>query len=312
MFRNQVAPKLLPLLAGVACFLAGWKLHPASGSAAAGPASVPLRTKTRAMSPRAAKGSGLIAEWIGRVDKTDDRDLEKLATGLLRDSHRNDLALWAPLLARWSAADAPGMISFLEKQASPALRPRLLENAWFAWGASDPDAAFEAGKKLSPALVKSLLEGIADTDPRKAAEFVIQVPNSQFSVAHIAARIANAAPDLAEDLLARAVYDGARYPFEQAKISQLAATDPVGAIAFARSRGVIGSDPVPRAVREIAANDPLQAAAQVAAMTSSRSKAFSSVALAESWAARDPEAAVKEGELRHAAAAGMKRINECR
>lgn len=245
------------------------------------------------MSPFTAKGSALIVEWIGRLEKTDDRDLEKLASGLLHDSHRDDPALWAPLLARWSAVDGAGMISFLEKEASPALRPRLLENAWFAWGASDPDAAFKAGKKLPPSLVESLLEGIADTDPRKAAEFVTKVPNSQFAVNIIAARIASAAPDLAENLLARAVYDGARYPFEQAKISELAAADPAEAIAYARSLGVIGRDPVPGAVKAIAQNDPAKAAVQVDAMPSSRSKALSSVTLAETWAAQDPDAAVK-------------------
>jgi hypothetical protein len=285
--------KTLPLVIGIAGFCAGAWLHETPASAKSGDAAAPVRTKTRFMNPLPAKGSAIIAEWTGRLDQAGDHGLENLATGLLQDAHRSDLALWAPLLARWSATDGAGMIAFLENQASPALRPRLLEQAWFAWGASDPDAAFEAGKKLPPPLMEILLEGIADLDPRKAAEFVTQVPNSQFAVGGIAKRIASEAPELAEDLLARAVYDGARLPFERAKISRLAATDPAAAIAYARSLGVIGSDPVPRAVETIARLDPLKAAAQVETMPSSRSKALSSMALAETWAAKDPEAAVR-------------------
>jgi hypothetical protein len=95
----------------------------------------------------------------------------------------------------------------------------LLDKAWFAWGASDPAAAFEAGRKLPPPLMEILLEGIADLDPVKAAEFATRVPNSQFAFGGIAERIASEAPELAGDLLARAVYDGARLPFERAKVS---------------------------------------------------------------------------------------------
>jgi hypothetical protein len=87
------------------------------------------------------------------------------------------------------------------------------------------------------------------------------------------------------------MYDCARVPFERAEISRLAATDPAGAIAYARRSGVLGFDPVPGAVREIARRDPQQAAEQVASMPSSRSKALSAVALAETWAAQDLPAA---------------------
>lgn len=183
------------------------------------------------------------------------------------------------------------MIAFLEWKASPDIRQDLLKVAWFAWGASDPDAAFAAGQKLKPEMIRSLLEGVAETDPRKAAAFVLQVPRSQFAAGTIAARIAKEAPDLAEELLDRAVYDGARYPFEKARISELAATDPAAAIDYARGVGVIGHDPLPGAVEAIAKLDPERAAAEVHAMPSGRSKALSSVSLARTWAARDSAAA---------------------
>ncbi len=112
-------------------------------------------------------------------------------------------------------------------------------------------------------------------------------------------------PELAGELLEGAVYDGGRSPFERASISLLAASDPAEAIAYAQSLGVIGSDPVPRAVKAIAEHDPARAAREVEAMSSSRSKALSTVELAKTWAARDQDAAaawvreLPEGPVRH-------------
>jgi len=281
---------LLPYAMGTVCFLVGWKLHHPSDVAHA---ATPGRTKSRTMGPLEMKGSGIIGEWAGRLDKVDDRDLEKFAAGLLKDSHGDDAALWMPLLARWSATDAPAMIAFIEAKTPPSLKPRLRQDAWFAWGASDPEAAFGAAGKLSPRLMEFLLKGVAAVDPRKAAELVLQVPESQFATSGIAERIVTEAPDLTEDFLSRAVYDGARMSFQKARTSQLAASDPAAAIAFARSCGVIGFDPVPEAVREIARLDPPAAVAQVELMPSSRSRSLCAVALAETWASQDPDAALR-------------------
>jgi hypothetical protein len=199
------------------------------------------------------------------------------------------------------------MVAVLEKDAPPALRDRLLDAGWFAWGAVDPEAAFAAGRVLPKERMRRLLEGVAEVDPEKAAGFVTRVPDSQFAAWSIGEKIFREAPDAAADLMKRAVYDGARGSFERAKIVQLAETDPAAAIAYARSLGAIASDPVPKAVVAIAKQDPAKAAAEVEAMASSRSKALSVVALAKTWVTRDADAALAwvrgqpEGPVRQAA-----------
>lgn len=249
----------------------------------------------------------MLADWGARVEATADAALPGLAAELAKDVRRHDPALWMPLIAHWSESDAPGMIAFLEKDAPPALRDKLLDAGWFAWGAVDPDAAFAAGRKLSPDSMRHLLAGVADADPRKAAEFVPLVARSQFAAGPIAEKILREAPDAADDLLKRAVYDGGRWPFERAKIAQLAETDPAAAIVYARSLGAIGHDPVAEAVAEIAKQDPVKAASEIEAMASSRSKALSVVALARTWVTRDSDSALAwvrgqpEGPVRQAA-----------
>ena len=279
------------MVTAVICVIAGWSLVGGFNAGFAHPSPVVNRSGERSGLDLQGRGTGALSAWAGRIEAAGDADLEPLATELLRDPRRGDRGLWAPLLARWSAVDGAGMIAFLERQAPPALRQELLGDAWFAWGASDPEAAFAAGSKQPPALVESLLQGIAEVDVRKAAEWVKQVADSHWAVQAIADRVAAEAPELAADLLTGAMYDCARVPFERAEISRLAATDPAGAIAYARRSGVLGFDPVPGAVREIARRDPQQAAEQVASMPSSRSKALSAVALAETWAAQDLPAA---------------------
>jgi hypothetical protein len=249
----------------------------------------------------------MLSGWGERIAETPDAGLPALAASLAKDLRCHDPALWMPLIARWSVTDAPGMMGFLETESPPALRERLLGAGWFAWGAVNPDAAFAAGHALSEGRMRRLLEGVAEVDPEKAAEFVVQVPRSQFAAYTIAGKIVRGAPEAADGLLERAVYDGARMPLEKAKIEQLAESDPAGAIAFAWSVGMIGHDPVPQAVEAIGKHDPARAAAEVDAMSSSRSKALSVVALAKTWVARDPEAALDwvrgqpEGPVRQAA-----------
>lgn len=293
------------LLAGALFFVAGWHGQGGVPSAAGDRPDAATKSHRRPLPALTGKGSALIPEWRQRLDATGDADLGDLAKGLISDPRRGDLALWGALLARWSVADGAGMIAFLEADAPPGLRPRLLDLAWFAWGASDPEAAFAAGRKLPPERIRKLLEGVVETDPRKAAAFVEQVPDSQFARYTLAGRIVSEAPELADEMLADAVYDGARIPFQRAKVAQLAASDPAAAVDYARVSGLIGSDPVPVAIQEIARHDPAKAAVEVAAMPSSRSKALSSVALAKIWAARDSQAAVRwihenlEGPVRH-------------
>ncbi len=150
-----------------------------------------------------------------------------------------------------------------------------------------------AGNSLPPGLAKELLDGVAEVDAAKAVALALSMPKSQFAFGGIAGRVLKFHPELIESLMDRAVYDGGRYPFEKAKVAELAASDPAAAVAFARSCGNIGLDPVPKAVATIAKLDPKAAADQVEAMESCRSKALSSVALAEIWTARDPDAALK-------------------
>jgi hypothetical protein len=234
----------------------------------------------------------MLADWGSRVDGAADAALPALAADLARDGRRHDPALWMPLIARWSESDAAGMIAFLESDTPPALRDKLLDAGWFAWGAVDPDAAFAAARLLPNGRMRRLLEGVAEVDPEKAAGFVTRVPDSQFAAWSIGEKIVREAPAAAGDLMKRAVYDGARMPLERAKMAQLAESDPAAAIAYARSLGVMGHDPVPGAVVAIAKRDPAQAAAEVDAMASSRSKALSVVALAKTWIARDADAAL--------------------
>ncbi len=241
----------------------------------------------------ATSGVALLREWRERVDGSEVGEMEDLAELLVRNPHRLDEAMWIPLIARWAEEDAPAMMAFLEVNAPPPLKAKLMDMAWFSWGAANPDAAVAAGKDLPTALVIPLLEGMAETDLRKAALLSLEMANSQFPTWSLAERISKEDPDLAEMLVSRAIYDGGRIPLQRATITRLASEDPEAAISYARSLGVIGSDPVPGAVVEIAKIDPLKAAVQVEAMPSSRSKALSSVKLAATWAASDPEAATE-------------------
>jgi hypothetical protein len=314
MKESSPAFRFLPWLAAVAGVAAGWGIGGCRDDRAATDGMLPGKSAERGEGLTRGGGAAMLADWGARVEATVDAALPELAAELAKDGRRNDPALWMPLIARWSESDAAGMIAFLEKEAPPALRDKLLDAGWFAWGAVDPEAAFAAGQKLPPESMKHLLEGVADADPRKAAEFVPLVMRSQYAAGSIAEKILREAPDAAADLMKRAVYDGARMPFERAKMEQLAESDPAAAIAYARRLGAMGHDPVPEAVVAIAKLDPAKAAAEVEAMASSRSKALSVVALVKSWFPRDEAAALAwvrgqpEGPVRQAAlvaAAGM-------
>jgi hypothetical protein len=307
MKKRVAVSRFLPWLAAAAGLATGWGLGKWPGEARG--QAVPMAGKSlpRGDALTRGQGSAMLADWGARVEDTPDAALPELAVELAQDGRRHDPALWMPLIARWSVADAAGMIAFLAEDAPPALRDRLLDAGWFAWGAVDPEAAFAAGRALPQERMRRLLEGVAEVDPAKAAGFVTRVPDSQFAAWSIGEKIFREAPDAAADLMKRAVYDGARGSFERAKIVQLAETDPAAAIAYARSLGAIASDPVPQAVVAIAKQDPAQAAAEVEAMASSRSKALSVVALSKTWVTRDADAALAwvrgqpEGPVRQAA-----------
>jgi len=304
---SPTVSRSLPWLAAAAGLAAGWGMGGWQDGRVAADDALPGKSAGRGVGLTQGGGAAMLADWGARVEGTADFALPELAAELAKDGRRHDSALWMPLIARWSVSDAPGMIAFLEKEAPPALRDRLLDAGWFAWGAVDPDEAFAAGRVLPKERMRQLLEGVAEVDAEKAAVFVTRVPDSQFAAWSIGEKIFRGAPDAAADLMKRAVYDGARMPFERARVKHLAESDPGAAIAYARSLGAMGHDPVPEAVVEIAKQDPAQAAAEVEAMASSRSKALSVVALAKTWVARDEAAALAwvrgqpEGPVRQAA-----------
>lgn len=291
MTPGRFLSRFLPLLAGGAGLAAGWWLASGSESAVA-TVTLPTKSSDRPADVASGRGAVMLADWAGRVAATPDAGIAELAAELTEDPRRNDAAAWMPLIARWSESDPAGMIAFLESSAPSALRAELIGCGWFAWGAADPDVAFAAGRKLKPEVMRKLLEGVAETDPAKAAEFIPRVPDSQFMAWSFGEKILREAPEAAAALMKRAVYDGARMPFERARIVELAKSNPAAAIACARSMGVIGSDPVPEAVVAIAKHDPAQAVAEIEAMPSGRSKALSVVALAKTWVRRDPAAAL--------------------
>lgn len=299
--------RFLPWLAAAAGLAAGWGIGGWTDDRTESDGRLPGKSAVREQGVIRGGGAAMLADWEARVEATADFALPELAAELAKDGRRHDPALWMPLIARWSETDAPGMIAFIEKEAPPAQRDKLLDAGWFAWGAVDPDEAFAAGSALPKERMRQLLEGVAEVDAEKAAVFVTRVPDSQFAAWSIGEKIFRGAPDAAADLMKRAVYDGARMPFERARVKHLAESDPGAAIAYARSLGAMGHDPVPEAVVEIAKQDPAQAAAEVEAMASSRSKALSMVALAKTWVARDEAAALAwvrgqpEGPVRQAA-----------
>ena len=299
-------PRILPPLAiALIAFAIGWNIPAHENRAPSTAEKRPPTPPARSTPPAISIGPAGLAEWSRRLADADARSRPELAAALAKSPSRRQLAPWLPLLARWSEVDGPGMLAFLETHAPPSLREKLLDSAWYAWGAADPDAAFDAGRRLSPGQLHHLLDGVAEADPRKAAEFALRSPDAQFMFPRIAGRIVGTDPQLADKLMKAAVYDGGRYPFQQAKIAQLAASDPTAAIAYARGLGTIGIDPVPATVAKIADLDPARAALEVAAMPSGRSKALSSVELAKTWATRDPDAAIAwvreldDGPVRH-------------
>lgn len=307
MKESSPAFRFLPWLAAAAGVAAGWGIGGWRDDRTATDGVLPGKSAERGEGLTRGGGAAMLADWGARVEATADAALPTLAAELAKDGRRHDPALWMPLIARWSESDAPGMIAFLDKEAPPALRDKLLDAGWFAWGAVDPDEAFAAGSALPKERMRRLLEGVAEVDAEKAAGFVLRVPDSQFAAWSIGEKIFREAPDAADGLMKRAVYDGARMPFERTKMEQLAESDPAAAIAYARSLGAIASDPVPKAVEAIAKLDPAKAVAEVEAMASGRSKALSVVALAKTWVTRDADAALAwvrgqaEGPVRQAA-----------
>lgn len=237
-------------------------------------------------------GSRAVPEMFADVARLSPADLRRRAASLLADpSRRRDFGIWAPLLARWSEVDGAGMISFVQHDAPPGERPWLEAKAWYAWGAAHPQTAAAAGRQLPSSLARELISGMAETDARSAVTLALQMPDAQFNLYGIAARVAGSTPELLAELIPRAVYDNMRQSLQRAQASALALTDPAGALALAKRAGNIAHDPVPITMRDIARHDPVKAAALLADMPSSRSRALSAVALAKTWASQDAAAA---------------------
>lgn len=238
------------------------------------------------------RGSLAVPEMLADVAKHTPADLRRRAISLLADpSRRRDFGLWAPVLARWSELDGEGLMQFIQREVPAGERPWLEAKAWFAWGAARPQNAAAAGKALPPSLGRELIAGMAETDAASAVSLAMKMPESRFNLYGIAATVAESSPEVLAGLLPHAVYDGMRQPLQRAQASALAATDPEGALALAKSAGNTGHDPVPVTMREIARHDPVKAATLLMEMPSSRSRALSAVSLAKTWAVQDPAAA---------------------
>ena len=294
----------IPLAAGLLAFFGAW--YGWSKGEGENEAIGPIqRDQRREILAGSGRGAASLEEWSKVVAGSSAGDFPNLAKKLMSDPRRSDPTMWGPLLARWSEQDGAGMMDFLQNDVPSSQREKLLELGWFAWGASDPDAAFAVGKTSPISLARQLLIGIAESDPRKAAEYVMQMPDSQMLRYYITHKIVEGAPDLVDGMVASAVYDGGRIGFERAKIDLLAANSPTEAVDYARGLGNLFADPVLMAIECVARLDPEQALVQIEKMPSSRTKAISSVSLAKFWAAKDPQAAVDwihdslEGPVRH-------------
>jgi hypothetical protein len=112
-------------------------------------------------------GSQALPEIFAAVEGASPSDLLQIAKSLLNDPRRRgDLGVWGPLLARWAEVDGAGLIAFVEKDAAPGERAWLEREAWYAWGAADPQTASTAGKELSIGLARTLISGMAQADVR--------------------------------------------------------------------------------------------------------------------------------------------------
>ncbi|MGC4013697.1 MAG: hypothetical protein QM755_04150 [Luteolibacter sp.] len=151
---------IFPALAGLACIPLGMLLR--SGEVASVIRRVAAPRAERAPIP--GNGSQLLGGWIREVEKAADSEVPGLADRLLKSPHREDMAMWAPVLARLSSMDPQGMLTFAGK-VPLSLRERLLGEAWFAYGSANPQQALADGKRLPYALTERLMAGVMETDP---------------------------------------------------------------------------------------------------------------------------------------------------
>lgn len=215
-----------------------------------------------------------------------------IAAELLADAHHaRDDTLWALVLARWSQVDPTAMMAFAESHAGETCAT-LPAMAWKAWGATRPEEAFAAAKSQPEPLRKAMLQGVAAVDPAKAAHFALGLPNAQFAIGTVIGDLARHDLEAALALLPRAVYDGAREPIQRAVVEELAKSDPEQALDLARTAGRIWNDREAETFAAIARHHPEKARELVEGMPSSRAKALSSVSVAKTLAAEDPEAAL--------------------
>jgi hypothetical protein len=215
-----------------------------------------------------------------------------MAAELLQDArHARDDTLWALVLARWSQVDPAAMMAFAETHAGETCAT-LPAMAWKAWGATRPEDAFAAVKTQPETLRKAMLQGVAAVDPAKAARLALRLPNAQFAIGAVMGDLARQDTEAALALLPLAVYDGAREPIQRAVVEELAKSDPEQALDLARKAGRIWNDREAEAFAAIARHHPEKARELVESMPSSRAKALSSVAVARTLAADDPETAL--------------------
>jgi hypothetical protein len=279
---------LLPVMSGVVGFIVS-KIQPVADLAdPPAAASQGLKKAEVVMRPTwpVETSAGLTALGKARAG-----DFPYLFKSALERHSPTDRILLPVLIAGWAERDGPGLIAHLKSLPPSPEREKWLVQAWKAWGAANATAALDAGGDLPKGQSLALIAGVAEKDVQKAVDFALKQKDAQFMLAGISDKMAQQ-PGLIEKTLPRAMYDGMRQPLQKAQIQALIKKDPKLALEAARKTGVIGHDPVPIALQEIAKQDLSAARELCEEMPSSRTKALSSVALVSSWAGQDAAAAL--------------------
>lgn len=260
----------------------------------------------RALGAAGAEQVSRVADLMGRLQASED--WSRFARSLLRDdAHRNAESLWGLLLARWSEIDAESMLEFVRDAPGQGIPREVREMAWFAFAVANPEGAAERVRTESEHLRKAAIRGMAAVSPRKAFESALAMPDGQFALRHAIVASQGRQPEDLDAVVRRAVYDGARQPAQEALVELLAKTDPALAIETAQRAGRIWSDPVAKAFAAIGRTEADLAVELLDSLPESRSRSISSVAVAKSWAASDPDAALewvrslRSGEVRDTA-----------
>ncbi len=220
-------------------------------------------------------------------------EMERVAARLLSDeAAASKESIWGIVLARWSSIDAPGMVAFVERQRKNGALVAIEEMAWSAWGAADPQAAFEAVRTRSKLARCAALRGMAQVAPEKVVELVWKMPDAQFCISSVV-RDGRVPIERLDELRTRSVYDGSREPVERAKMATLAQSDPAAAIETAKSAGRVWRDPVAWSFGLVAREFPAEAKEHWEELPDSRARALAGVSIARTLASQNPDDAIR-------------------